>query len=145
MAEIKTTYINSVPASLRFKISSSKSVYEYLRNIPHFFDNIDYVECFYCLFLNRANHALGVKLISQGGSSATVADPKIIYQNALKVNASSLIIAHNHPSGEVTPSEADKNLTKKIQQAGEVLDIALVDHLIIARHNYFSFADEGII
>jgi DNA repair protein RadC len=88
---------------------------------------------------------LGYCQISSGGLSGTVADVRIIMQAALKSNACSIILSHNHPSGNLIPSEADKDLTKKIREAGKFLDIPALDHLIITSETYFSFADEGLM
>ncbi|WP_298342219.1 JAB domain-containing protein [uncultured Algibacter sp.] len=94
------------------------------------------------LLLNRNNQVLGVYPLSKGGVSGTVIDAKLVFGVALKCSASNIIIAHNHPSGNLKPSEADKNITKKLIEAGKFLDIKLLDHLIITRSAYFSFADE---
>ena len=83
--------------------------------------------------------------ISKGGISGTVADPKLIFKAALDSKASSLILVHNHPSGNLKPSEADKRLTKKVVEGGRMLDLPILDHLIFTNHGYFSFADEGIL
>jgi DNA repair protein RadC len=88
---------------------------------------------------------LGYCQISAGGLNGTVADVRIIMQTALKSNACSIILSHNHPSGNLVPSEADKDLTKKIREAGKFLDIPALDHLIITSESYFSFADEGLM
>ena len=95
--------------------------------------------------MNRANRALGIAQVSHGGISGTVADPKVIFQHALKANASSVILLHNHPSGNTQPSEADIHLTKKLVEGGKLLDIAVLDHLIVTIDGYYSFADEGLI
>lgn len=103
------------------------------------------MECFYILILNRANEAIGVKQISQGGVSGTVADPKVIFQSALKANASAIILSHNHPSGNLTPSSEDLKLTKKLKEGGKLLDISILDHIIYSTEGYYSLADEGNI
>jgi DNA repair protein RadC len=143
LCEITISYRNKVRPSERRQISSSHQCAELLREI--WSDRIEYVEEFYAILLNRANRVLGWTKISSGGISGTVADPKVIFQSALKANASSIIIAHNHPSGNLQPSESDTRLTKKIKQAGGFLDLPLLDHLILTSENYFSFADEGLI
>jgi len=84
-------------------------------------------------------------MISSGGVEGTVADPKVIFQVALKANASSIILAHNHPSGNIEPSEADIRLTRNLKQAGELLKISVLDHLILTSESYYSFADENMI
>ena len=109
-------------------------------------ETIEYREEFKVLMLNRANKVLGLITISTGGISGTVVDVKMIYQAALKSNASAIILGHNHPSGSTKPSEADRSITKKITAAGKVLDIGVLDHLIITPSSiYYSFADEGLI
>jgi DNA repair protein RadC len=95
--------------------------------------------------LNRASKPLGWVKISQGGITGTVADPRLIFQAALLTNSSALILSHNHPSGNLNPSQADIELTRKIKEGGKILEISLLDHLIISGDGYYSFADEGMI
>lgn len=102
-------------------------------------------EIFYVLYLNRANKIIHQEMISQGGVEATVADVRIIMKNALSYLATSICIAHNHPSGNLQPSMADKKLTEKVRQAAQLLDIKLLDHIIIAQQDYFSFRDSGLL
>ncbi len=103
-------------------------------------------EEFWIILLNRANKVIGKEQISSGGVSGTVVDAKIIFRKALEVApASSIILCHNHPSGSLKPSQADIDITKKLKQAGETLDISVLDHLIIAENGYYSFADDGRI
>ena len=99
----------------------------------------------YGVFLNRTNKALGVSFISKGGMAETVMDVKIILQTALKTHASGIILSHNHPSGNLHPSEADKRITSKIKEACKLLDLNLLDHIIITEEHYYIFADEGLI
>ncbi len=120
------------------KIQSSKDAYQIFRKYLE--DN--HYERFYALFLNKANNPLGEPvLIGEGGTDGTIVDPKRIMRLALEKFASSLIIAHNHPSGNLQPSAADVNLTEKIAAACKLLDITLLDHLIIGINNYYSFAE----
>lgn len=123
------------------KITGSKDGYNYFRpklgNLPY--------EEFWILMLNRANKIIGEAQISDGGVAGTVADPKRIFKTALDNSASSIILCHNHPSGSTNPSDADKQLTRKINEAGKLLDISVLDHLIITDNGYFSFADEGMM
>lgn len=123
------------------KIKSSQDVFDIL--YAELSDK-NYEE-FWILLLDRANQVIGKENISEGGMSGTVADPKKIYKIALDNNASSIIIAHNHPSNNLKPSTNDIELTKKIAHAGKVLDISVLDHLIIGNDKYFSFADESLI
>ena len=102
-------------------------------------------EMFYVLYLNQANRLIRYEDISSGGQTGTVADIRIILKNTLLNNANQLIIAHNHPSGNLTPSSADKELTRKLKEAASFMDIKLLDHLIIAGVSYLSMSDEGII
>lgn len=102
-------------------------------------------EEFWVLLFNRANRLIKKKRISEGGVSGTVADPKIIYKLALEELASGIIVVHNHPSGNLTASQSDITLTKKLKEAGKVLEVQLLDHIIVAGQKYFSFADEGIL
>ena len=108
-------------------------------------NKMEHVEEMYLMVLNRANRVLGISKISMGGVNATLVDPKIVFQTALKANASGIIIAHNHPSGSKLPSESDIRLTRKIREAAGFLEITLLDHLIITSEGYYSFADEGIL
>ena len=123
------------------KISTSKDAFDQLKG-----DLMDlHHEEFWVLLLNRANRVIKKKRISEGGISGTVADPKIIYKLALEELASGIVVAHNHPSGNLTPSQSDIDLTKKLKEAGKFLEVQLVDHLIIAGQKYLSFADDGLL
>ncbi len=144
VAEIELVYRTKVKASQRPKVSSSKEVYQIL--LQSWDENkIEFVEQFKILLLNRCGRILGIYEVSSGGVAGTVADPKVIFSAALKANASSLILAHNHPSGNTSPSEADRQLTRKIVEAGKLLDISVLDHIIVTAEDYCSFADEGEI
>jgi len=125
----------------RPKVASSKEAYELVKG-----DLMDLAqEEFWVLLFNRANRLIKKKRVSEGGVSGTVADPKIIFKLALEELASGIIVVHNHPSGNLTASQNDINLTKKLKEAGKVMEVQLLDHLIIAGQKYFSFADEGMI
>lgn len=102
-------------------------------------------ESFCILLLNRANKVLKTIRISDGGLTGTVVDPRKVFKIALDNNATSIILGHNHPSGQLTPSEADIQLTRKMKEAGVVLDLPVLDHIIVGDGNYYSFADEGIM
>jgi len=140
VAEIGITYTPKVPAKSRIKIQGSQDVYSACSS---FWPAFDHVEYFYILFLNRGNHLLGVHQVSKGGFTGTVVDIRVIFQVALKACATSIIAVHNHPSGNLTPSDADDVLTKKIKEAGRILEIPLLDHLIITSESYYSMADNG--
>lgn len=106
-----------------------------LRDLEH--------EEFWVLLLNRANMVIDVRLISKGGVSGTVVDPKLVFHEALRVKASGIILSHNHPSTNPQPSDKDRQLTRKLKEAGNFLEIAVLDHIIIAGRSFYSFADEG--
>lgn len=125
------------------KVDSSATASEFIRKFYPV--DLNYREAFVALYLNRANNVQGFTIISTGGLSGTVADPKLIFQNALLCNASSLIVSHNHPSGNVKPSHADINVTKKIKEVGTALNLPLIDHVILTENDLFSFADEGLL
>lgn len=124
----------------RAKVTSSSDAYlairPYLLDLSH--------EQFWILLLNRANEIIRPVQVSVGGVAGTVADPKIIFKSAIEYLASAIILVHNHPSGNLTPSQADKDLTRKVKEAGRLLDIPVLDHLIFGDNGYYSFADEGI-
>jgi DNA repair protein RadC len=111
--------------------------------LPYFADLTH--EEFFCIFLNRANKVIKIDQISKGGISGTVTDVRILFKNAILNTASGVIVAHNHPSGNLNPSESDVKITTKIKEAGNLLDIQLLDHLIIYDSNYYSFADNGLL
>jgi DNA repair protein RadC len=123
------------------KITSSSDAYHlmkpYLQDLPH--------EEFWVLLLNRSNQVIKTERISAGGVAGTVADPKMIFKKALDMLASAMILVHNHPSGNTKPSQSDIQLTKKIKQGGEMLEISVLDHLIFTDEGYFSFNDEGLL
>ncbi len=144
VAEVELIYRSKVKASERPQIRTSHDSEKILRRIWND-EKIDFVEQFKVLFLNKANRVLGVFDVSTGGVSGTIADPKIIFVSALKANASSIIICHNHPSGNLKPSHQDEQLTQKIKCAGQFLDINLLDHIIITSEGYYSFSDEGLL
>lgn len=122
-------------------IASSSEVANYLQNLLKDYHH----EVFAVLFLNRANKINHFEIISQGGMTGTVADPRVILKKALQENAVSLILCHNHPSGSLKPSRADEELTSKIKAAALLLDIKVLDHIIVSEDGYYSFADEGIL
>ncbi len=121
------------------KISSSRDVYDLmhpiLADLPH--------EEFWIVLLNRANKVISTQKISQGGIAGTVIDSKLIMKAAIDQLASSIILCHNHPSGNKLPSMQDKNITKKIREAGIIMDIPILDHIIVTENGFYSFADEG--
>lgn len=122
-------------------IQSSKDAHRLF--YPHLFD-LNHEE-FWVMHLNRASNLLKLQRLSMGGVSGTSVDLKLLFKSALETISSSLILAHNHPSGQLKPSKADRDLTQRITEAGKMLDIQILDHLIIAAQGYFSFADEGYL
>ncbi len=120
---------------------ASKDVAEYLKAQFKFKKH----EIFAVLYLNQANKIKHTEIVSEGGITGTVADPRIILKKALENDAVNIILCHNHPSGSTKPSRADEELTKKIKQAAAFLDIKVLDHIIVSEEGYYSFADEGLI
>lgn len=124
----------------KINISSSRKAYEMLS-----FLETEEVEKFYVIFMNRRHNVIAQEFIGQGSPVATVVDIQKIFMRALTHRAQGIIICHNHPSGDPSPSEADIKLTQKINEAGKLLDINVIDHLIVSNKKYYSFADEGLL
>lgn len=122
-------------------VTSSTDIAHYLQSVL----KDHHREVFAVLFLNRANKIIHFEIVSEGGITGTVADPRIILKKALVENAVSLILCHNHPSGSLKPSRADEDLTYKISEAAKLLDIRVLDHIIVSEVGYYSFADEGLL
>ena len=144
VAEVQLIYKSKVKASLRPKITKSQDAFQVLKEHWNY-ETIEFIEEFKIMLLSRANRVLGLIDISLGGTSGTVADPKVIFAAAIKSNASGIILIHNHPSGNLRPSQADIELTRKIKSGGQILDIGVLDHIIITSESFFSFTDEGMI
>jgi DNA repair protein RadC len=142
--EFKLSFKTKVKSSELFHISSSADVAHVCRMVFDE-DTIEWLESFVLICLNRANKVVGFTKISQGGVTGTVADPRVILQHALLTNATSIILAHNHPSGSLRPSRADEEMTQKIKTACSYFDIKMLDHIIVTADEYFSFVDEGIL
>lgn len=144
VAEIEVIYATKIRPSDRLKVTTSHDAANTFREM--WSQSMEHKESFYALYLNRNNRVLGIHKIAEGGLCGTVVDVRCIFQVALKANSCSVIVAHNHPSGNEIPSEADKTITRKIKEAGLTLDIPLLDHLImLPGDGYMSFADEGLI
>lgn len=141
--EISANYSMKLKNSELPAIHSSKDVFRYVIE-NNVIKELNHRESFIALYLNRANKVLGYSLISIGGIAGTVADPRLIFQIGLLCNTCSIVLCHNHPSGNAKPSEADIKLTQKLKNAGQFLDIQVIDHLIITDESFYSFADEGI-
>lgn len=140
-SEVKLTYRRK---SHGIKISSSYDVDKLLRSYWNR-DSLDFYESFVVIYMSRSNEVLGIHKISDGSIDGCLVDIRLIMQGALLTNSSSIILAHNHPSGNLKPSQQDIKLTKEIQQAGEFLKIRVLDHVIITSITYTSLADEGFI
>ena len=141
---MKVSFDKKLKKSELVKINESKQVWELLVNIFNK-DTFDWCEEFIVLYLNNSNKVVGYFKLSSGGMTSTVVDVRMIYAVGLKCMATCVIVAHNHPSGKITPSDADKQITKKIKEAGEFMDIKLLNHIIVTDENYFSFQDEGLL
>lgn len=144
VSEIELTYKTKVSTSLRPMISQSKDAYEIFREHWNA-DTIELQEQFKVMMINIAHKVIGIYECSTGGTTGTIADPRLIFTSALLANAKTIIVCHNHPSGSLKPSEADKKLTSRLKQAGQLLEIPVADHLIISTEGYLSFADEGLL
>lgn len=140
VAEIKVSY--STTSTPKIKITSVNKAFEVLLSLWDL-DTIELQEEFKILLLNRANEVLGIYPLSKGGITGTVVDSRLIFAVALKCNATGILLCHNHPSGNLKPSDADITLTRSIKKCADFLDISLIDHLIITRNGYFSFSNEG--
>lgn len=144
VTEVELIYRSKIPANDRPQLSCSSKTYDVLMQAWDQ-NKIELVEQFGILLLDRSLYCLGVSFVATGGIGACLIDPKIIFATALKGRASSLILAHNHPSGSTQPSEEDKRLTKRLSEGGRLLDINVYDHLIVTPRKYLSFADEGLM
>lgn len=142
IAEVQAIYKSKVKAKDRIKVVDSLTAFKAVSEAFNP-DTVEYLEEMVMLLLNRQNKVLGWVKLSQGGTAGTVCDPKVVFAIALQANAHAIILAHNHPSGTLKPSQADIRLTNKIKEAGKMLDLPLLDHLIVSPDgNYYSIADE---
>ncbi len=142
ITEVEITYLNPVPVNDRVRVTDPELVHRLFMNV---WPSFGYREYFYIMLLDRGNNLLGVSQLSAGGTGGCYVDLKMIFQLALKANAAGIIIAHNHPSGNLKPSPADIESTLKIFKAGNLLDITLLDHLIMSADGYLSMEGEGLI
>lgn len=141
VSEIKLSYYSKIRAAQRPRVTCSQDSYAVFRR--HWEDDqIDFIEQSKLMLLNRANRVLGLCHLSSGSTTATHVDIRIVFAAALKANASSIILAHNHPSENLEPSNADRQLTNQLKEAGTLMNIPLLDHIIVTRRGYYSFADE---
>jgi len=144
VAEVELVYHSKVKAADRPKVITAEDAYRIL--LDHWNkETIELLEEFKVMLLNCSGNLLGIYDLSKGGISATFVDSRLIYAAALKAAASSIILAHNHPSGELKPSRADETLTLKIAEGCKLLELKVDDHLIITPEHYFSFANEGLL
>ena len=127
----------------RFKVSNSADVNSQIRDLWPV--DIEHREAMVSVYLNRANNIVGYSIISIGSISGAICDVKMVFQHGLLCNASAVILVHNHPSGNLKPSTADIDITKKIIKAGSIIEIRVLDHLIITKEGYCSLADEGLM
>lgn len=144
IAEILVSYKCAIPKQERVKISSSKDIAKTLLGL---WDNdlLELQEQFWLVLLNRANEIIGATCLYTGGSSSSIVEAKLIFSIALKCNANSIIISHNHPSGNIKPSNSDIEITKKVLSASKFLGVEFLDHIILTKDSYFSFADERLV
>lgn len=142
--QVQLTYRSRVPLKERVRVTHSGTAYELLRRSWNE-NKIELVEQFKILLLDQQNNCLGISEIGTGGLAGCMADPRLIFATALKAKASSMILAHNHPSGNLTPSDTDLQLTRKLRDGGRLLDIAVLDHLILTPESYRSLSDEGLM
>jgi DNA repair protein RadC len=144
IAEIKVSYSNKTPVSKRLSVDTSDKAASLFK---HYWDPnlIELQEEFKIMLLNHSNKLLGVYDLSKGSVKATVVDGKLLFAVALKANASKIILCHNHPSGNLTPSIADQESTSKYMAAAKLLDMEIVDHIILSKEGHYSFADEGLL
>ena len=144
VSEIEISYRPAFKLSERPKVTSSNIAYGILdQSWDH--NKMELLEEFKVLLLNRQNRVLGVLNVAQGGFSEVMIDPKVVFSAALKACASGIILSHNHPSSELSPSEADIRLTRKMLEGGKLLGIEVLDHIIISAYGFYSFMDEGMM
>jgi DNA repair protein RadC len=145
VCEVHASYSIKVPAKDRIQIKSPDAVYNILK--PFYMESgmLEQKEIFSCLYLDRSNKILGMAKISEGSNCATVVDIQYIFRLALLMNASNIILCHNHPSGNLQASEADKQITKKLNDAAKLFDMQIFDHLIITSEGFLSMQSEGLI
>jgi DNA repair protein RadC len=150
--EAKSHFINELSVSYKRKqlhnttVNNSQATYQLLKDIYNKTESeIELKEYFFMILLNRANKPIGYYKLSEGGIGGTVVDIRIAFATSLKGLASAIVLAHNHPSGNLVPSEEDKRITKRFVEAGRLLEITVLDHLIVTTEGYYSFADDGLI
>lgn len=141
--KVRIVYSKKQPTNQRAKITSSEIAANLLREI--WSSQIEVREEFIILLMDRSNRVLGYQNLSKGGITGTVADIRLMLSVALESLASGIIVAHNHPSGNIRPSQSDLQLTRKLKDAAKLMDISLLDHIILTKESYYSFADDGVL
>ena len=143
VCELTINYKPKVKATDRYVIRSSEDAYKLLMQQAFKPETVEYKEFLKLVLLNKANRVLGIATISEGGMDSTTVDVRLILQTALLAHSRAIILAHNHPSGGLTPSGHDDAITRKVKEAARMVDIVLHDHLIVAEEGYYSYKDEG--
>lgn len=144
VSEIELSYLPRVKPSARPKIQGHHDAYQIFIDTWDM-SKIELFEQFKVMLLNKANRVLGICTLTNGTAAGTIVDPKQVFAVALKANATQVILAHNHPSGNLTPSNNDCEVTKRVKLVGQYLDLKVLDHLIISVEGFYSFASEGVI
>lgn len=144
VAEIQLMYRPVISLSDRPQVLKSTTAYELLYHTWDK-DTLQLYESFKLILLSANKRALGITTISNGGTMSALVDPALVFATALKANSRSLILAHNHPSGNLSPSEADKCLTQRLKEGGALLNIGIDDHIIVSKEGFFSFEDQGLL
>ncbi len=145
------TIASALELGRRRNLAEAKSDHVFIKSSQHAFLYLHplmadlHIEEFWVLYLNNRCRVIEAKRISEGGVSGTVADPRVIFKHAIELLASTIVLCHNHPSGAKLPSEEDKRITKKLIEGGRMIDVQVMDHIIIADNDYYSFADEGLL
>jgi len=139
--EVKVQYIKKIVG----KVSNSQTAVDYCKSIPEFINRMEYQEVFAAIYIDYGNNILCHQIIGIGAIAGAIADIRIIVSTALKTLSTYIILCHNHPSGNLKPSDADINLTKQIKKAAQLFEIQVVDHIILTKESYYSFADNCIL
>ena len=143
VCELTVTYKRR--SEKRRKMHRSEDIVNFAKEFLYPDGTLEYSELFFVMFLDRSHQVFAYKLLSSGGMTGTVVDSRLLFQTALLCHATEIILLHNHPSGSIQPSDADKFLTRKIADAGNLLEIKILDHIILITDGYYSFSDEGFL
>ena len=139
--EVKVQYSKKIVG----KVSNSQTAVDYCKNIPEFINRMEYQEVFAAIYIDYGNNILCHQIIGIGAIAGAIADIRIIVSTALKTLSTYIILCHNHPSGNLKPSDADIKLTNKIKEAAQLFEIQVIDHIILTKESYYSFADNCIL